>query len=499
MSHLHHKVSALVDGELSPAARSRALAHARACQQCRREIAETLELKRRLHKLAPVELSEDLLHVVAFVAPARPAAPECGRSPLLRRGLVGAGSLSAVVIVLAYVVGAPVPTPPRQVTPSVEEFAAEFADSTGLAPLSDPPVGATSAVAGAPGGVMAPIGLRDAGDPWAQEASLSAPTRYDDSAAEPDSERAAVQLLRRAVTAPQRIAFQGLRVVRAVMAGGVRQSSVRIKHNPGQGTTFDVRTESSTPTRWFVSDADAARGGADDRAAHRLADAYDLHMDGVENVDGRPAHVVSASHGGDLSARFWIDDATGLLLRKTMYVDGQLVRWSGFTSIDTHKPTFMPHLPPEVKVAPKTPVSTSTAPALSDKGWPCPELLATSFRLLALNEVDTEGGVMNAEYSDGMSTVSVFEETGTLDVDALEGFEARTVAGGIVYVRSGLPMTAVWQAGDRVLTMVTDAPEQVVDSVLDELPHGDTSVASADGPMARVGHGLTRMASAVTP
>jgi len=44
VSHLHHKVSALIDGELSANARTRALAHARTCAQCRREIAETLDI-----------------------------------------------------------------------------------------------------------------------------------------------------------------------------------------------------------------------------------------------------------------------------------------------------------------------------------------------------------------------------------------------------------------------------------------------------------------------
>lgn len=498
MSHLHHKVSALVDGELSPSARARALAHARSCQQCRREIAETLELKRRLHKLAPVELSDDLLHVVAFVAPARPVEPDACRPPLLRLAILSAGSLSAVVIVLAYVVGAPVPTQPRQVTPSVEEFAADFAETTGLSPLSDPPVGVTPVGAAAVGGVVTPIGLRDAGDPWAQEATLSVP-RYGDADGQPDTERPAVHLLRRAVSAPQQMAFQGLRVVRTVLAGGVRQSAVHVKHSPGQGTTFAVRSGTGTPERWFVSDADARRSGAGGESARQLAGAYDLHMDGSEDVHGRPTHVLSASSGGALTARFWIDDATGLLLRKTMYVDGQLVRWSGFTSIDVLRPTFMPHLPPQAHVTPTTPLSTSAAPALDDKGWPCPQRLATNFQLIALEEMDTDGGVMLAEYTDGMSKVSVFEQSGSLDASALEGFEARPMVGGTVYVRAGLPTTAVWQAGDVVLTLVTDAPEQVVDRVLEELPRGQHRVPSSGGPMKRISHGLTRMATAVSP
>ena len=105
VSHLHHKVSALIDGELSPHARSRALpmpAPARSAAGDR----ETLEVKRRVTKLAPVEVSDDLLEVVVVDhSPAAAAPAPTSRPARLRRVVVGAGSMSAVVIVLAYVVG----------------------------------------------------------------------------------------------------------------------------------------------------------------------------------------------------------------------------------------------------------------------------------------------------------------------------------------------------------------------------------------------------------
>jgi anti-sigma factor RsiW len=100
VSHLHHKVSALIDGELSLHARARALSHARGCPQCRQEIAETLEVKQRVTELAPAEVSADLLDVLASAVPPRVVPCPAGGPPLLRRVFVGVGSMSAVVIAL---------------------------------------------------------------------------------------------------------------------------------------------------------------------------------------------------------------------------------------------------------------------------------------------------------------------------------------------------------------------------------------------------------------
>lgn len=499
MSHLHHKVSALVDGELSSSARGRALAHARACPPCRQEIAETLKVKRRLHQLAPIELSDDLLQLVSSGALSCAPQIEPDRSPLLRWFMVSAGSLSAVVIVIAYVVGAPVPAQPRQVSPSVEEFAVEFADSTGLAPLADPVVDLQASPPDT--GSTAPIGFTAAGITLGPAAEGAATAPYNEApvVAQTGDDHMAVRLLRKAALAPQRLAFSGVRVVMALMPAGVQRSIVRVRHNPEQGTSFVVpgKNASSRAKAWFVPETDEASSPAPDRAVDQLAVAYDIHLDGAEIVDGRRAVVVTAAHGEQVSARFWIDEATGLLLRKTMYVDGQMVRWSGYTSMAMGDQVFMPHLPPETPAPSMTSLSTDAAAALTDRGWTCPQWLTADFRLLSLHEMDTDGGVMHAEYTDGMSTVSVFEERGELADTPLSDFRPVTMGGRIVYLREGLPMVAVWQTGDRVFTLVTDAPEQMMGSLIERFP--SAGQPQTHGAMSRIGHGLSRMASAVAP
>ena len=140
MSHLHHKVSALIDGELQGAARRRAIAHARSCPDCHRELEQTWALKQRLLGLAAAEPPADLFLALGSVRQTPVAEPSTtSRAAITRRALVGAGSMSLAVVTLAYVVGGADPSG-ASVKPPVDEFTAEFAGSTGLEPLSDPAV-----------------------------------------------------------------------------------------------------------------------------------------------------------------------------------------------------------------------------------------------------------------------------------------------------------------------------------------------------------------------
>lgn len=501
MTHLHHKISALIDGELTPNARTRALAHARTCAQCRQEIAETLEVKRRVNRLAPVEVSSDLLDVVGAIRP--PAEPRTPPRPrLLRRVLVGAGSFSAVVIALAYAVGAPEAAQAKPVSPAVEEFTAEFADTTGLAPLSDPAVGGltgdtSDASADVPpqtfGGVngsvrpkLPPVG--------AEKGSTTQPPVTWQSGDDPE----ALDELGRALDAPQEVGYAGALVIRSFLHGRVDASRLGVQHVPGQGTRFDVlRADGKVRGESFVKTPGVLADGLDTQSLQTLSDAYDLGIDGRQQVVGREATVVSASQHGQVVARFWIDVATGLLLQRTMYADGQLVRWSGYVSLEVNRHSFMPHLPPELATPKLTAVPRSVVPALNDKGWTCPEQLAGHFRLSFLHQLDADGDAMRAEYTDGLTTVSVFEQRGALDTSSLAGFRTTAVDGNPVYVRSGLPTVAVWESAGTVFTLVTDAPQQLADGLVARLPH--LSEATASGVTSRIEHGLSRLVSAAAP
>jgi hypothetical protein len=489
VSHLHHRLSALIDGELRGHARDKALSHVRSCEMCRRELIDTLEVKQRLNRLSVVELPPDLVAVMesrTLGSTRRPVTPApSGRALFFRRALVGVGSLSAVVLAVSYAIGAPETSQARRLTPPVEEFTADFADTTGLAPLSDPAVQAMSSEGS--GSMVSANFVSRSAEP--SRSSADCPVDPDESPA--------VAQLRRAVAAPEHTASQGFRFVRAYQGTTVDSYLVHVEHVPDQGTAFAV-VETGGSSRVFVPSSDGAEDGLEGKPVRPLLSAYDLSVAAdADDLDGRRAVVIDACKHGELMARFWVDEQSGLLLRKSMYVGGALVRSSGFSSLEMMPAaSFIPRAP-LMAAPPSTTLSRTQAPALSDEGWICPDRLARDFDLSLLGEVDTAGDVMHVEYTDGLSTLSVFEEHGQLDSSTLAGFSRHLVDDEPVYVREGLPLVAVWQSGSTVFTLVTDAPDQRVDQLLGALPHLPPPAGS--GVSGRIGTGFDKLASAVSP
>ncbi len=496
MSHLHQKISALVDGELKGSARTRALAHLRSCPACREEVEQTLALKHRLLGLAGAEPSADLFSSLSKVrsgdVPVRRPAARLG--DVTRKALVGAGSVSLALITLAYAFGGAEPAADVLVAPPLDEFTAEFAAANGSSPLSDPaivapgsPTVSSQQLARAAFVARAPraVSVEDRVGPINPEL-MPRDQRAD--------ERSAVAQLERAVFAAASVAYSGVREVSEVAAGTTVTARIDIEHAPGQGTSFEVADlDVGSATFIGTSGASADDGFAADQLA-LLVDSYTLTTSGAGAVAERPATVVSASDGGSLTARFWIDDATGLLLRRELYDGGSISRSSTFVSLSIQENGFISHLPPELAVPAATPVSTQLAPTLSDEGWTCPPALPDNFTLTLLHRLDNDGQVVHASYSDGLSTVSVFEERGRLDTRSLEGFATTRVGGGLVAQRHGMPTIAVWESDDTVYTLVTDAPLGVATTVVAALPHGAPDDGDQPGRLER---GMDRLASLV--
>jgi anti-sigma factor RsiW len=84
MSHLGHRLSALVDGELGDAERDRALAHLAGCAACRAEAAALRELKVQLRGLMETAADAALTNrLIDLAAPGGPVPPR----PRLLRGM----------------------------------------------------------------------------------------------------------------------------------------------------------------------------------------------------------------------------------------------------------------------------------------------------------------------------------------------------------------------------------------------------------------------------
>ncbi len=487
MSHLHHKVSALIDGELQGGARRRALAHAASCEDCQRELEQTYALKQRLLGLAAAEPPADLFAALGSVrSTPRTAAPAAGSrvAVVTRRAMVGAGSVSLAVVTLAYLVGGS-ESPTATVEPPVQEFSAEFADSTGLAAFSDPAVEVLSGDQQASSG--GPLAMANA------FASIGG------AAAQPavagDDPRAAYWL-RRSAAAPSEVAYTGVRTVSWLGSAGQSSVTLVVEHAPEQGTSFVATSDENSSTATFITRGDAAGdGAAGAQPIDLLLGAYDVSVVGAANVDGRRATVVAASRDGGTVARFWIDDRTGLLLKRELWDDGQRIRVSTLSHLRTDEQGFMSHLPPELEAPPATRLSTQLAPTLTDQGWACPLQLPDDFQLTFLHHLDGQGDIVHAAYSDGLSTVAVFEERGRLDTSALAGYHQVVSGGSSLWVQDGLPTVVLWQSEGMVYTLLTDAPRSVTAELVAALPH--RSDPAPDGN--RLSRGLERIVSYVNP
>jgi sigma-E factor negative regulatory protein RseB len=133
------------------------------------------------------------------------------------------------------------------------------------------------------------------------------------------------------------------------------------------------------------------------------------------------------------------------------------------------------------------------ASPLDDGGWTSPSTLCDRYALTGLNRLDS-GDALHAAYSDGLSTVSLFEQRGSLDPDELGGYDVTTAAGARVYLRYGLPTVAVWESDSTVFTLVTDAPRSAVTDVVRSLPHAQPDHQAV---VERLGTGLQRIGSFV--
>ena len=234
-----------------------------------------------------------------------------------------------------------------------------------------------------------------------------------------------------------------------------------------------------------------------------LASSYRLVSEGTDTVAGRDADRVAVyTDGGSLVARFWLDRESGLpLAREVRDSAGAAAEASAFTFVSVGDPEAMPgHLPVVATGASWVEAGGGTAPdalaALGEQGWVCPAALSAASGLQAFDArlaEDTGGPVLHLVYTDGLRSVSVFQQRAALSSEAVSGFVEAEVDGHRVYRRDGMPAEVVWSSGPLVFTVVGDTDPEVVDTVVRALPHDPVDEGS------RTGRGLVRVGSWFDP
>lgn len=322
----------------------------------------------------------------------------------------------------------------------------------------------------------------------------------------PVSDPQALSLLERAAMAPAEVTYRGTQFVSAWTRQGSTGLVVDVVHQAGHGTSVRTAGTATAPAGRSYVPANATEpsllGGASTLAL--LQDHFDLDTAPPASVAGRPAEVVVVKRPGSATpaARFWLDRDSGLVLRREVYDEyGRITRASAFIELTVggvERPADedadaadMPGPEPW-----PTAISAASLSQMRRDGWTCPEALPPSLQLVDARRGGGDyGDIVHLSYSDGLASVSVFQQRGRLQVDHLDGYRSTTVGGRPIYVRDGVPQRMTWAADGTVYTVVADASAHTVETVVAALPH-----APEDGGLwHRLGRGLDRVASWFNP
>ncbi len=217
-------------------------------------------------------------------------------------------------------------------------------------------------------------------------------------------------------------------------------------------------------------------GAHDARKAPDPSDHWVLRRAGTRAVAGRVAIVILAvdPDTGVARARFYVDREMGVLLRREVLDrHGAPLRSVGFVAF---APLGEPPLDSGSPGVGPVPYEQSAPRKLANlpDGYLGPEAAGSAFQLLG--RYRHADGALQLYYGDGIFTLSLFEQRGSLDWDSIPPGETSRIEG--VRTRTYVAPTAhvvVWAADGLVITCVSDAPPDEVHRVVGDLLADDDS------------------------
>ena len=311
-----------------------------------------------------------------------------------------------------------------------------------------------------------------------------------------------LQLLREAAQAGARVSYQGVEMVSAWGVGGNTTMIADVWHRSGGDTLVQAATAGTVSQGRQASvsddtDSQAAEGvlGVTAQLVALLGANYDLAYLGSASADSRPALVVGAwRENGTLAARYWLDQATKLPLRREVFdSSAHLIGEDVF--IDLKVGTA-------AAAAPAAPAATASGTRLTGvdvsqwraRGWPVPGALPGGLTLFeAATAATRSGDVLDLGYSDGLFVVSVFVQRGDLPAQ-LSGWQKITLDGRDVYTGQPDQRSITWAGRGFVFTVMADAPPATLDKAVHTLPYN-----APPGFWGRLSRGLHRLASWANP
>jgi sigma-E factor negative regulatory protein RseB len=307
-----------------------------------------------------------------------------------------------------------------------------------------------------------------------------------------------LRLLHQAAVACQGTSYRGEQVMLWWGPGQAGTAVVEVWHQPGRMTL--VRASGTGPgaaARPRIADDQDPDGtlGVSERLLVLLQSNYQVAYAGRGSVADRPALVVEVRRpGGALAARFWLDAATKLPLRREMFAaNAQMISEAAFTTLELGA-RGLDGMPAAAAAPWTVQVDRARLAALRAQGWPLPGQLPDNLVLFAASQTSARSGpVIDLSYSDGLVVVSLFVQRGEL-AQAMPGWRQVTLGGRAVYSDERDQRSLAWSADGFVYTMIGDAPTTTVSRVVTTTP-GTTH----PGFWARMARGFRRLASWLNP
>jgi sigma-E factor negative regulatory protein RseB len=321
-----------------------------------------------------------------------------------------------------------------------------------------------------------------------------------------------LRLLSQAAVACQSVSYAGVQLSAGHGPDGSWASVVNVWHQRDRQTMVQAVTVPVILPRPHGQAARAAPsdGDADDAIDLRdpegilgmtpelvalLAANYRASLAGQSWVAGRLTREVVLRHAnGTLAARFWLDSATKLPLRREMFdTTSREISEDSFMTLRLGS-TAVARAPVTASMPRSRPLANVQLARLRSAGWPLPGQLPGGLTLVRANETGASSApVIDLAYSDGLSVISLFLQRGHLPAE-LSGWSEVAMRGQRVYSADPDGRSVAWSAHGFVYTLIADAPDQIVDQVVNALPH-----SARAGFFERVGRGLGRLASWLNP
>ncbi|AWS46689.1 hypothetical protein DKM19_40745 [Streptosporangium sp. 'caverna'] len=305
---------------------------------------------------------------------------------------------------------------------------------------------------------------------------------------EAESEDTGLHLLREAAIAGRTRGYSGTQYVTTWGRSGAVSSVLEVRNVPGRGLMMHSRPSDPVQT----ADPGTPAGGMTSPSEFMLevlARNYRVVAAGRGRACGRPARLANVlRQDGTVAARYWLDEAGGLVLRRELLDGhGKVVHAGAFVDL-----TLDPARKGAVPVMTTGGFSLTEVPRLFAGGWHFPRALPGRLELFAAH--NTSPGYLYLGYSDGLSVVSVFIQSGVLDEERLQGWHAEQRSGHTIWIRDSAGQETIWASGGHVYTVFADAPADMVDAAVAALPH-----EPVPDLWTRLGRGASRLLSWVNP